>query len=81
MARRLGPHRSAVRLPDYTTTVDCTLVDNLPDILTDRDAPVELPEPLIEKWEAGGPLDQELAELDAFFERTGYPAGTPATTS
>ena len=58
---------------DYTTTVDCTLVDNLPDILTDRDDPVELPRPLIEKWEQEGRLEQELAELDAFFERTGYP--------
>jgi alpha-amylase len=57
---------------DYTTTVDC-MVANLPDILTDRDDPVELPRPLIEKWEQEGRLDQELAELDAFFERTGYP--------
>jgi alpha-amylase len=56
---------------DYTTTVDCR-VANLPDILTDRDDPVELPRPLIEKWEQEGRLDQELAELDAFFERTGY---------
>lgn len=58
---------------DYTTTVDCTLVDNLPDILTSRDEPVELPQPLIEKWEREGRLDRELAELDAFFARTGYP--------
>ena len=58
---------------DYSTTVRCTLVDNLPDILTDRDDPVELPQPLIEKWEREGRLDQELAELDAFFQRTGYP--------
>lgn len=57
---------------DYTTTVDCR-VANLPDIRTDRDDPVELPRPLIEKWEQEGRLDQELAELDAFFERTGYP--------
>ncbi len=53
--------------------MDCTLVDNLPDILTDRDDPVELPPSLIEKWEREGRLDRELAELDAFFERTGYP--------
>ncbi len=58
---------------DYVTTVDCTLVDNLPDILTDRDEPVELPQALLEKWEREGRLDRELAELDAFFERTGYP--------
>ena len=67
---RTGP-RCVYR--DYTTTVDCTLVDNLPDILTDRDDPVELPEPLLDKWEREGRLDQELTELDAFFERTGYP--------
>jgi alpha-amylase len=58
---------------DYTTTVDCTLVENLPDILTDRDDPVELPRPLLDKWRREGRLDRELAELDAFFEHTGYP--------
>jgi alpha-amylase len=42
-------------------------------VLTGRDDPVELPRPLIEKWRREGRLDQELAELDAFFERTGYP--------
>ncbi len=58
---------------DYTTTVDCTLVHNLPDVRTDRDEPVELPGALIEKWEREGRLDRELAELEAFFERTGHP--------
>lgn len=57
---------------DYTTTVDCMLAD-LPDIRTDSDDPVELPQPLTEKWEREGRLDPELAELDAFFERTGHP--------
>jgi len=57
----------------YITTVECTLVDNLPDVLTDRDAAVELPQFLIQKWEQEGRLEQELAELDAFFERTGHP--------
>ncbi|MEE8594948.1 MAG: alpha-amylase family glycosyl hydrolase, partial [Gemmatimonadota bacterium] len=66
---RTGP-RCVYR--DYTTTVDCTLVDNLPDVLTDRDDPVELPQPLLDKWEREGRLERELAELDAFFERTGY---------
>ena len=58
---------------DYATTVDCTLVATLPDIRTDRDAPVELPPFLLEKWAREGRRDQELAELDAFFRRTGYP--------
>jgi alpha-amylase len=58
---------------DYTTTVDCTLVATLPDIRTDRDAPVELPQALLEKWTREGRRDREVAELDAFFQRTGYP--------
>jgi alpha-amylase len=58
---------------DYVTTVDCTLVDNLPDVLTGWDGPVELPEALLEKWAAEGRLEQETAELNAFFQRTGYP--------
>ena len=45
----------------------------LPDFLTESGEPVELPEFLVEKWTAEGRLDAELAELDAFFERTGYP--------
>ena len=57
----------------YPTTVPCTLVDNLPDVLTASDTPVDLPPHLLDKWEREGRLDQELAELDAFFARTGYP--------
>jgi len=57
----------------YSTTVDCTLVENLPDVLTDGDAPVELPPALVEKWRAEGRLDREVAELDTFFRRAGYP--------
>jgi alpha-amylase len=57
----------------YAATVDCTLVDNLPDILTRSDQSVELPPHLLAKWEEEGRLEQELAELDAFFEETGYP--------
>ncbi|MGB5676147.1 MAG: alpha-amylase family glycosyl hydrolase [Gemmatimonadota bacterium] len=58
---------------DYPTTVDCTLVANLPDFLTASDEAVELPVSLLDKWEREGRLDQELAELDAYFERTGHP--------
>ena len=58
---------------DYTTTVDCTLVATLPDVRTDRDAPVELPTALLEKWAHEGRRDREVAQLDAFFRRTGYP--------
>ncbi|MBE0592277.1 MAG: alpha-amylase [Gemmatimonadales bacterium] len=67
---RTGP-RCVYR--DYATTVDCTLVDNLPEIRTEGEDPVVLPALLIEKWEQEGRADREVAELDAFFERTGYP--------
>ncbi|MEM1134650.1 MAG: alpha-amylase family glycosyl hydrolase [Bacteroidota bacterium] len=58
---------------DIESTVECTLVDNLPDIYTGKDEAVELPDFLIEKWKAEGRYEQEIQELDAFFERTGYP--------
>ncbi|WP_445749039.1 alpha-amylase family glycosyl hydrolase [Polaribacter sp.] len=57
----------------YQNTVSCTLVENLPDIKTDTNASVDLPPYLIEKWKNEGRLDQEMAELDAFFKKTGYP--------
>jgi alpha-amylase len=67
---RTGPNCS---YRDYTTTVDCTLVATLPDIRTDRDAPVELPQALLQKWDREGRREAEVAELDAFFRRTGHP--------
>ena len=57
----------------YETAVKCALVENLPDILTESNENVELPQQLVEKWKAEGRYEQEVAELDAFFERTGYP--------
>jgi alpha-amylase len=58
---------------DYVTTTDCTLVATLPDLRTDSDTPVQLPEALLEKWGREGRRDQEVKSLDAFFRRTGYP--------
>ncbi|MCF8345732.1 MAG: hypothetical protein K9G38_00860 [Bacteroidales bacterium] len=58
---------------DYRSTVTCTLVENLPDIKTESEEEVPLPPHLIEKWKNENRLDEELAELDAFFESTGYP--------
>jgi alpha-amylase len=58
---------------DYESTVTCTLVKNLPDIRTESDQEVELPPQLLEKWAEEGRLEQEMAELDAFFARTAYP--------
>jgi len=61
---------------DYTTydsTISCTLVKNLPDIKTESNENVELPPQLVEKWKAEGRYEEEVAELDAFFERTAHP--------
>lgn len=57
----------------YENTTRCTLVANLPDIITESDEPVELPDPLLAKWKEEGRLSTELDELQLFFERTGYP--------
>jgi alpha-amylase len=58
---------------DARTTIDCTLVKNLPDIRTDSNKPVALPPALVEKWKREGRYEREVKELDAFFKRTGYP--------
>ena len=58
---------------NYENTVTCTLVKNLPDIKTESNEAVELPSQLIEKWKFEGRYENEVAELDAFFERTGHP--------
>ncbi|WP_411893363.1 alpha-amylase family glycosyl hydrolase [Winogradskyella sp. A2] len=58
---------------NYENTITCTLVKNLPDIKTESNEEVDLPPQLAEKWKAEGRYDQEVAELDAFFERTGHP--------
>lgn len=57
----------------YDSTVKCTLVKNLPDIKTESNETVELPPQLVEKWKAEGRYEEEIAELDAFFKRTGHP--------
>lgn len=67
---RTGPR---CEFTTYENTTACTLVENLPDILTESDAPVELPDALLAKWKEEGRLSQELDELQLFFERTGYP--------
>jgi len=67
---RTGPQCS---YQDYKTTVTCTLVKNLPDIKTESNEEVDLPPQLIAKWKDEGRYETEMAELDSFFERTGYP--------
>ncbi|WP_298880546.1 alpha-amylase family glycosyl hydrolase [uncultured Polaribacter sp.] len=58
---------------NYENTISCTLVKNLPDIKTESNENVELPPQLVAKWKAEGRYEQEVKELDAFFERTGHP--------
>jgi alpha-amylase len=67
---RTGP---ACTYKDVRTTRDCTLVKNLPDIRTDSNANVALPEALAAKWKKEGRYQREVKELDEFFKRTGYP--------
>lgn len=57
----------------YDTYINCTLVENLPDVKTESNENVELPPVLVEKWKKEGRYEQEIAELDAFFAKTGYP--------
>ena len=57
----------------YDTYINCTLVENLPDVKTESNEAVALPPFLIEKWKKEGRYEQEVAELDAFFAKTGYP--------
>jgi alpha-amylase len=58
---------------DAMSTIQCTLVNNLPDIRTDSDKPVALPPQLAAKWKKEGRYEREVKELDEFFTRTGYP--------
>ncbi len=58
---------------NYENTTACTLVENLPDVKTESNANVALPPFLVEKWKKEGRYNQEVAELDAFFKKTGYP--------
>lgn len=67
---RTEPH---CKYANYENTTACTLVKNLPDVLTESNNPVELPSFLIEKWRQEGRYETEMASLDAFFKRTGYP--------
>ncbi|MDO9194138.1 MAG: alpha-amylase family glycosyl hydrolase [Undibacterium sp.] len=67
---RTGP---ACTYKDSASTVDCTLVKNLPDLRTDSNANVDLPPVLAAKWKKEGRYEKEVNELDAFFKRTGWP--------
>ena len=57
----------------YIQNTQCAIATSLPDIKTESEVPVELPDFLLDKWQTEGRLEQELAELEQFFARTGYP--------
>lgn len=46
---------------------------NLPAIRLESDRAVSLPPALAAKWKKEGRYEREVKELDAFFQRTGYP--------
>lgn len=58
---------------NYETTTACTLVKNLPDILTENNEDVGLPHLLEEKWRKEGRYEKEISELNVFFVKTGLP--------
>ena len=52
---------------NYQNTTKCSLVENLPDILTESTEEVDLPKTLEEKWKSEGRYTQEMNELNTFF--------------
>jgi len=56
---------------NYSSTVACTLVENLPDIKTESQNHTELPEQLLQKWTEENRLKTEIEELNTFFSSTG----------
>lgn len=57
----------------YAGTVSCELSFTLQDMRTESTQPADLPPHLIAKWRREGRYDAEVASLDTFFNRTGYP--------
>jgi len=51
----------------YQNTIECSLVENLPDILTESPLEVDIPENLATKWKSEGRYEQEIKELNTFF--------------
>ncbi|WP_299312457.1 alpha-amylase family glycosyl hydrolase [uncultured Aquimarina sp.] len=52
-------------------TIPCELVNNLPDIRTDSNDNVNLPDWLLDKWNQEGRKELQETELNSFFTRTG----------
>ncbi len=62
------PNNGELDCDDYSTPLY-----GLPDIRTESFSAVNLPQWLLNKWDAEGRKQQELSELDAYFARTGKP--------
>lgn len=58
---------------NYENTTACTLVANLPDVLTESNSPVQLPQMLVDKWKKEGRYEKETRSLNEFFTKTGFP--------
>ena len=58
---------------NYKNTTECTLVANLPDILTESNQEVELPKMLVEKWKKEGRYEEEMNSLNVFFRKYNFP--------
>lgn len=57
----------------YENTIRCSLVENLPDILTESTQEVAIPNSLASKWKSEGRYDQEIQELEIFFTQNELP--------
>ncbi|MFN4075491.1 MAG: alpha-amylase family glycosyl hydrolase [Cloacibacterium sp.] len=57
----------------YEMTTACTLVKNIPDVITESDENVGLPPMLEQKWRKEGRYEKEMSELNVFFVKTGFP--------
>lgn len=51
----------------YENTTACSLVENLPDIRTESETEVALPNHIVQKWKDEGRYEEELKELDDYF--------------
>ncbi len=58
---------------DIPSTVSCALVKGLPDLRTETLSDVKLPPFLINKWQQEGRLQQQMQNLDVFFQRYRFP--------
>lgn len=58
---------------NFVNTSACTLVANLPDVLTEFNDSAELPPMLVEKWKSEGRYEKEVASLNQFFQQYQFP--------